>query len=277
MHRLIGLILACASLVALAPERAMAQADSFYGTWRLTQRIARAPFAGMTEAEILRAVGRRIELSRAQAVTYQRGAQEFSAETCTTPQYQVTNASRARVAADYRVPQTELNLLPTGFQELSVTCRGNLMVTMRFVSPGVAVADIEGVFFRLDRTGDAPPPGTPSPAQQQAATPTRPSFDCARAQRADEKLICEEQALARADGEMGQIFQRLLGGMNEQQQGQLRREQRAWILQRNRSCQINNDTKITPENRARLITCLTTAYAERRRALEAMVAKPRGS
>lgn len=277
MRRFFALTLALAALAVMAPDRAMAQADSFYGTWRFTQRIARAPFAGMTEAEILQAIGRRIELSRAQAVTYQRGASEFTAETCATPQYQVTNASRARVAADYRVQQTDLNLLPTGFQELTVTCRGNLMVTMRFVSPGVAVADVEGVFFRLDRTGDAPAPGTPSPAQQQAATPTRPSFDCARAQRADEKLICEEQALARADGELGQIFQRLLGGMNEQQQGQLRREQRAWILQRNQRCQINNDTKITPENRARLVTCLTTAYAERRRVLEAMVPKPRGS
>jgi uncharacterized protein YecT (DUF1311 family) len=276
MRRLVGLTLAFVFLMALAPERAAAQVESFYGTWRITARLARAPFAGLTEAEILQAVGRRIEFSRAQAITYQRGASAFVAETCPTPQYQLGNASRTRLAADYRIPSTELSVLPTGFQELTVTCRGNLMATMRFVSPGVAVTDVEGVFFRLERTGDASPPSA-TPPQQQAATPARPSFDCARAQRADEKLICEEQALARADGELGQIFQRLLTGMNEQQQGQLRREQRAWILQRNQRCQISNDTKITPENRARLVTCLTTAYTERRRALDAMAAKPRGT
>jgi uncharacterized protein YecT (DUF1311 family) len=276
MQKLLGLTLAFAVVGALAPDRAAAQpADPFYGTWRFTQRLARAPFAGLTEAEILQTVGRQIELSAARAVTFTRGVREFSPETCTTPQYQISNVSRARLAADYRIPQTELSLLPAGFQEVAVTCRGNLLATLRFVSPGVAVADVEGVFFRLDRMTASAAAASTGP--QQAAAPARPSFDCARAQRADEKLICEEQALARADGELGQVFQRTLNGQTEQQQGQLRREQRAWILQRNQRCQINNDTKITPENRARLVACLANAYTERRRALEAALAKPRGS
>jgi uncharacterized protein YecT (DUF1311 family) len=151
-----------------------------------------------------------------------------------------------------------------------VTCRGNFVIALRQVSPSVLIAELDTVFFRLERTAAAPVAGG---GPTQGATPGAPgtigpSFNCAQARQPDEQLICADASLARSDSRLAETFGKLVTATAEAQREALRREQREWVSQRGKQCNINADTRVTDANRAQLVRCLNGVYAARQRDLD---------
>jgi len=63
-----------------------------------------------------------------------------------------------------------------------------------------------------------------------------PSFDCATAQSAAEKVICKDSQLAVYDRRLTDIYQSLLSILPDEQKGKLRDAQRLWLKERNERC-----------------------------------------
>lgn len=86
------------------------------------------------------------------------------------------------------------------------------------------------------------------------------SFDCALARRAVELAICSTRELARLDRHVGELFAfKLVWADDEAARAALRGEQRAWLQRRDALCLRRSD----------LVACLTAAYEQRLRALDA--------
>lgn len=244
------------------------EAAAFLGNWRIGAAIARTRYAIMTPPVQASLAGRDVNLGRDVVVTWVARSTAVE-ERCDQPGYDVRRNTRARLASDYRMPQEELRAVPESFSELTVTCRGNHLATIRAIDANVGVIDIDGVFFRIERAQQAaaaPPPGAPP----------RPSFDCAQARRPDERLICGDVALANADRNMAETFARAVATVPEPQREALRREQRDWLARRPAACNLTGDPKIDETTRPGFIRCLTTLYTARQRQLEERLPKAPG-
>lgn len=90
-----------------------------------------------------------------------------------------------------------------------------------------------------------------APATTMAATP---SFDCARATTAVEKLLCADDGLARQDRLLAAVYKRALERLDAGEADRLRGEQRAWAKGRAEAC---------PPNRPDAAQCLVGAYEAR--------------
>ncbi|WP_460890996.1 lysozyme inhibitor LprI family protein, partial [Ramlibacter alkalitolerans] len=102
-------------------------------------------------------------------------------------------------------------------------------------------------------------PAAAAPAERAPqARRTQPSFDCARARSAAEKLICADEDLARQDRELGQLHQRARQAAADPRAFQ--RESDAQWQQREDTCRDRE--------------CLQRWYAQRRAALAAAAATP---
>lgn len=90
----------------------------------------------------------------------------------------------------------------------------------------------------------APPPATASSEPSAAGVAGResPSFDCARATAAVEKLICGDAALAKLDRTLAASYTRALGNFTDTDKAAERTAQRAWIASRN-GCAKDSDAK----------------------------------
>src|SRR5688572_26323260 len=59
-------------------------------------------------------------------------------------------------------------------------------------------------------------------------------FDCRRAHFPDEKLVCQEPALALLDEQLNAIFRRVMGRLSPQERVSLDQEETGWVLTRRR-------------------------------------------
>jgi uncharacterized protein len=80
------------------------------------------------------------------------------------------------------------------------------------------------------------------------------SFDCSRAQRADEKAVCASRQLSEMDVEMSVRYEMLTGLVAMGTRGDMQDEQKAWLNSR-KACGGNQ-------------SCLVTAYRQRIDALK---------
>jgi uncharacterized protein YecT (DUF1311 family) len=269
--RSVILALAVAALGAAAGP-ARAQVDPFIGTWRIAAVLTVPEYAALDQAQARRLVGRTIQIASSRVQAWTNGGRQPQPNVCTTPEFQTVPGNRARLLADYRIRQEDLSTLPASFTELTVTCSGNFVLSLRQVSTSTMVGELETVFFRLERT--ATPPGSAAAAGTPAQGATTqagisPSFSCAQARRADEQAICSDAALARSDRQLAEAFGKLLAATAVPQREALRREQRGWVAQRAKQCNAAADTRLTDANRAQLVRCLAGVYAARQREIDA--------
>jgi len=258
---------------ALTAAAARAQVDPFVGTWRVAAVLTIPEYAALNQAQARSLVGRSIQIAAGRVQVWTNGLQAPQQEVCTTPEFQTVQGNRARMLADYRIRQQDLAALPATFAELTVTCAGNFMVSLRQVSTTTAIAELDTVFFRLERTatppGAAAAAGTPAQGGTTAQTGAAPSFNCAQARQADEQAICGDAALARSDRQLAEVFGKLLTATPEAQREALRREQRTWVSQRGKQCNVAADARLTDAIRGPLVRCLAGVYAARQRELDA--------
>lgn len=270
---------ALATLTVLGGACAYAQApatiDPFVGTWQITAVAATPEFSALSAAQATALVRRNVEISRNRVQVWASGGAQPRPEICATPEFLPRETSRAAVLADYGLRSTELALLPARFNELTVTCRGNFVVALRAVSADVLVGEFDSVFFRMQRTAAPPATAATQGGSAGAGPAVTPSFDCAQARRPDEQIICADPALARSDRTLADTFRKAVGGVPENQREALRREQRDWVANRAKLCNIAQDTRITDANRPEFVRCLAGLYTARIAALEARVARGR--
>ncbi len=269
--RSVILALAVAVLGASAAP-AHAQVDPFIGTWRIVAVVAIPEYAALNQAQARGLIGRIIQVANTRVQVWTSAQRQPQQEVCATPEFQTVQNSRARMLADYRIRQEDLGPLPPTFSELTVTCRGNFVVSLRQVGTTTMVAELDTVLFRLERT--ATPPGSATAAGTPAQGGTTqagisPSFNCAQARQADEQAICSDAALARSDRQLAETFGKLVTATPEAQREAVRREQRTWVSQRGKQCNVAADTRLTDATRAELVRCLTGVYAARQRELDA--------
>jgi uncharacterized protein len=77
-------------------------------------------------------------------------------------------------------------------------------------------------------TGSFFPAGPAASASGNAPRAIAPSFDCAKAENADEEEICADPELAQADREIARIYGETLRRLDRKLAGYLRADQRAW-------------------------------------------------
>jgi uncharacterized protein YecT (DUF1311 family) len=90
-------------------------------------------------------------------------------------------------------------------------------------------------------------PAAPLPAPAPAAAPAGPSFDCAKATHATEKMICADRELAGLDVELSQTYRRARDAAVDKDK--LRQEQLRWLRESMRPCADRD--------------CLARAYRQR--------------
>jgi uncharacterized protein len=107
----------------------------------------------------------------------------------------------------------------------------------------------------------APSP-MPAPQMAPAAQAFKPSFDCEKAEKNAEKLICGDAELAAVDREMARLYKIASDAVNATPDfTELLDGQRAWVLQRN-TC---FDRECVADISVRRIHQLRQAYADARR------------
>lgn len=104
-------------------------------------------------------------------------------------------------------------------------------------------------------------PSTVAPAPVRAAAPASgPSFDCARARAADEKIICATPDLSDLDRRMGEAYAAALAGATPAERERLRAEHEPWLRLR-LGCAGSGSA--APDERSAAATCMRPLYARR--------------
>lgn len=101
----------------------------------------------------------------------------------------------------------------------------------------------------------------PAPVTPPPTITATPSFDCTRAASAIERLICSDDWLAESDQLLNRSWTRLQEA--DRADDEAVEAQRAWIQRRN-ACVLEDEAQ----------ACVRTAYRERIRELDALVAAP---
>jgi uncharacterized protein len=104
------------------------------------------------------------------------------------------------------------------------------------------------------------------------------SFDCAKASKPVERLICADPALAALDGALGAEVKKALAAAPADRQALLA-DARRWLAERDKRCPLPA-VALTAADRSRAASCLTAAYRERIAALQSKPASgtsPRSS
>ena len=101
-----------------------------------------------------------------------------------------------------------------------------------------------------------------------------PSFDCDRASRPIEHLICADPKLATQDQVMATLYAAARTAGSETEARRILNEQRTWLRERNRACALSERALNQAEPRQTAIECLRTRYARRIQALRAQVDRP---
>jgi uncharacterized protein YecT (DUF1311 family) len=262
-----------AAIVGATAGPASAQVEPFVGTWRIAAILTIPDYAPLNLAQARGLIGRTIQVANGRVQSWTNVERQPQQDVCPTPEFQTLQATRTRLLADYRIRQEDLAALPASFVELTVTCRGNFVMSLRQISPTALVAELQSVFFRIERTSAVPTAGAGAtqggaPGTPGQATPN-PSFNCAQARSVEERLICGDSALAAADRALADAYNKLLQALPEAQRDGLRREQRDWVANRGKQCNITPDTRLSDDNRGALARCLTGLLTARQRDLDA--------
>jgi uncharacterized protein YecT (DUF1311 family) len=265
---ILALVLAALGAVA-APVRA--QLDPFIGTWRIAAVVTIPEYAALNQAQARSLVGRTIQIASGRVQVWASTERQPQQDVCTTPEFQMAQSSRTRLLADYRIRQEDVTALPASFTELTITCRGNFVLSLRTVGPNALIAELDTVLFRVERTATPPAAaaGGGPPPQGGTQAGIAPSFNCAQARQVDEQAICGDAGLARSDRQLAEAFGKLVAATPEAQREALRREQRDWVAQRGKQCNVSADARLTDAARAQLVRCLAGVYAARQRELDA--------
>jgi len=128
----------------------------------------------------------------------------------------------------------------------------------RSAPPVAAAPDAAPVARPVQPPGQVAPQAAPPPAPAQQARRSNPSFECARARSTTEKLICDDESLARQDRELGRLHQRAKQAAADPRAFQ--RESDAKWQQREDDCRDRE--------------CLQRWYAQRRAELAAAAPRP---
>lgn len=140
-----------------------------------------------------------------------------------------------------------LSSIATGFAIALATCHASAAVdTHTPAGAGTTPAD----------SGRAP----------AIASPSQPTFDCAKAEWKVEKLVCQDGNLARMDREVERLYRLALRGshMTTTRAAELRRDQKNWVRDRNECWKGIDLRQCTMTSYARRIHQLRQAYADAR-------------
>jgi uncharacterized protein YecT (DUF1311 family) len=103
-------------------------------------------------------------------------------------------------------------------------------------------------------------------SSNSAQAQTAPSFDCGKASKTVEKLICSDAGTAAADADMGKLFALArVSAFGRGASNQLS-AQKAWLKGRD-GCLTINEVRPDGDNRDGRLKCLTRSYRERNREL----------
>src|SRR5664280_2777259 len=102
----------------------------------------------------------------------------------------------------------------------------------------------------------------------------QPSFNCAMAKSASARLICSDNEISKADGDLGQKFKAAMASKtDEADKKQLLNEQLAWIRDRNMRCGLGADkTNVPTEQLIPAKGCLAEAIGSRRDSIALLLA-----
>ena len=109
--------------------------------------------------------------------------------------------------------------------------------------------------------------GTPSVRGFVARTTEQPSFDCKKASKSIEQIICADADLASWDGRLGASFRKRAAQLDPTSRETLLKSQKEWVKLRNYKCDI--PTTWTATDVASVKPCLVLATATRIEAIEA--------
>ncbi len=109
--------------------------------------------------------------------------------------------------------------------------------------------------------------GWPSPSPAQ--TTVQASFDCSKAQRPVDRLICSEAALRWQDVAMARSYTAASASVTGSARDALLTEQRAWLSERDQQCVGKHRfAELTGSTRSAAHACLLQHYRQRRQALQ---------
>jgi uncharacterized protein YecT (DUF1311 family) len=103
----------------------------------------------------------------------------------------------------------------------------------------------------------------PTPKTKATTSDIGPSFNCSNARATDEKLICSNPGLLRADAAMAEEYRKYREHADPLKRGEITQDQRAWIRARAAGCGLGRNTVPTVVNRSQYIQCLARQYEER--------------
>lgn len=117
--------------------------------------------------------------------------------------------------------------------------------------------------------------GVFSSAQAQSGGSVAAGFDCARAERAVDRLICAQAVLRWQDQALVRAYRAARAAASEDQRKVLLDEQRVWLSERDAHCVGRTPFKaLTGERGRNAVACLRQRYLERRLALQDSVGAP---
>ena len=99
--------------------------------------------------------------------------------------------------------------------------------------------------------------------QQYKAGYSGPSFDCAAAKTAGERLICADAALSKSDRALGEAYSALKREVSVASFATIVAAERAWLNYVMTSCGANVRMPETPGDRGVITECLSTEFADR--------------
>lgn len=100
-----------------------------------------------------------------------------------------------------------------------------------------------------------------------------PSFDCSAATAVDEKLICSDDSLRRADRLMGDTYFKYRDSVGAYLKDEVIREQRAWIAYRDQACGVTRSSVVTGADQAALVACFSRQYQARLEQLTSLLSR----
>ena len=131
-------------------------------------------------------------------------------------------------------------------------------------------AQLDSVQQKLDdvtvRVGQADASAKPAEAAPEKVALQSPSFDCHKAKKEIEHLICDNPTLADIDGRLGKVYWELRHFLAPSESEQLRREEIAWIKHRGERLK----SECTPDGKVDL-PCVIGLWKERIDQLQAQL------
>lgn len=113
-------------------------------------------------------------------------------------------------------------------------------------------------------------PQIPSPASSliTSAPALKPGFDCAKAARPFEHLVCSDAHLAEQDAELNVLYHDALAGMPQDKQTSFRLAQRQWLHSVMTACRLPRTGTVDSASRPNTVACLSNQYGQRIGALQ---------